>query len=39
MEPGLILKEEVHRIVGHAMEVLNGLEHGLLEKHSSTVGS
>ena len=39
MEPGLILKEEVHRIVGHAMEVLNGLGHGLLEKPSSTVGS
>ena len=28
----LILKEEVHRIVGWAMEVLNVLGHGLLEK-------
>lgn len=28
----LILKEEVHRIVGCAMEVLNVLGHGLLEK-------
>ena len=28
----LILKEEVHRIVGCAMEVLNALGHGLLEK-------
>ncbi len=28
----LLLKEEVHRIVGCAMEVLNTLGHGLLEK-------
>ena len=28
----LLLKEEVHRIVGCAMEVLNVLGHGLLEK-------
>ena len=28
----LLLKEEVHRIVGCAMEVLNILGHGLLEK-------
>ena len=28
----LILKEEVHRVVGCAMEVLNTLGHGLLEK-------
>jgi GxxExxY protein len=31
-EQGLILKEEVHGIVGCAMEVLNTLGHGLLEK-------
>jgi len=31
-ESGLILKEEVHQIVGCAMEVLNVLGHGLLEK-------
>ncbi len=28
----LLLKQEVHRVVGCAMEVLNGLGHGLLEK-------
>ncbi len=28
----LLLREEVHRIVGCAMEVLNTLGHGLLEK-------
>ena len=28
----LIFKEEIHRIVGCAMEVLNTLGHGLLEK-------
>jgi GxxExxY protein len=28
----LLLKEEVFRVVGCAMEVLNGLGHGLLEK-------
>ena len=28
----LLLKEEVHRVVGCAMEVLNVLGHGLLEK-------
>ena len=28
----LLLKDEVHRIVGCAMEVLNTLGHGLLEK-------
>jgi GxxExxY protein len=28
----LILKEEVHQIIGCAMEVLNVLGHGLLEK-------
>ncbi len=31
-QSNLILKEEVHRIVGCAMEVLNTLGHGLLEK-------
>ena len=30
--PDLLLKDEVHRIVGCAMEVLNTLGHGLLEK-------
>jgi GxxExxY protein len=28
----LLLKDEVHRVVGCAMEVLNVLDHGLLEK-------
>jgi GxxExxY protein len=28
----LLLKDEAHRVVGCAMEVLNGLGHGLLEK-------
>jgi GxxExxY protein len=28
----LLLKEEVHRVVGCAMEVINYLGHGLLEK-------
>ncbi len=28
----LLLKEEVHRVIGCALEVLNGLGHGLLEK-------
>jgi len=31
-EHELLLKEEVFRVVGCAMEVLNGLGHGLLEK-------
>ncbi|MGZ0172164.1 MAG: GxxExxY protein [Planctomycetales bacterium] len=31
-EAGLILKEDVHQIVGCAMKVLNVLGHGLLEK-------
>ena len=31
-EHKLLLKKEVHRVVGCAMEVLNGLGHGLLEK-------
>ena len=31
-ERDLILKEEVHRIVGCGMEVLNVLGHGFLEK-------
>ena len=31
-EHQLLLKEEVHRLVGCAMEVLNELGHGLLEK-------
>ena len=31
-EHELILKEEVFEVVGCAMEVLNELEHGLLEK-------
>jgi len=31
-ERDLILKEEVHRIVGCAMELLNVLGHGFLEK-------
>jgi len=31
-ESNLLLKEEVHRIVGCAMEVSNVLGHGLLEK-------
>ncbi len=30
--PNLLFREEVHRIVGCAMEVLNTLGHGLLEK-------
>lgn len=29
---GLLLEEETRRIIGCAMEVLNGLGHGLLEK-------
>ncbi len=29
---GLLLKDEVHRVVGCAMEVLNELGHGFLEK-------
>jgi GxxExxY protein len=32
MNTELILKDEVYRIVGCAMEVLNGLGHGLSEK-------
>ena len=31
-EPELLLKDEVHRVVGCAMEVVNELGHGLLEK-------
>jgi len=31
-KPKLLLKEEVYQIVGAAMEVLNGLGHGLNEK-------
>lgn len=30
--PGLLRKEEVYRIVGAALEVLNGIGHGLNEK-------
>jgi len=29
---GLLFKEETHRVIGCAMEVLNALGHGLLEK-------
>jgi GxxExxY protein len=31
-KPGLVLKQETQRIIGCAMEVLNQLGHGLLEK-------
>jgi GxxExxY protein len=31
-EEGLVLKNEVYRIVGSAIEVLNGIGHGLHEK-------
>lgn len=30
--PGLLQKEEVYRVVGAALEVLNGVGHGLSEK-------
>ena len=30
---GLIYKDETHKVIGCAFEVLNALGHGLLEKH------